>query len=177
MKLHLRPCSISDLEVLAKLGRRTFIEAFEKDNKPQDFKEYLKTSFGEDTLLKQLRDINSSFYFIYRDSSLVGYIKLNENESQTDIRDSCSMELERIYVLAEFQGQGIGEWIVRQVLSIAKAKNRLYVWLGVWEDNPKAIKFYQRMGFYKFGSHPYFIGNDGQTDWLMRLDLQEGVSI
>lgn len=177
MKLHLRPCSVTDLGVLVNLGRRTFIEAFEKDNKPEDFKEYLDSAFGEETLLKELKDINSSFYFIYEDSSLVGYIKLNEKEAQSDIKDIDSIELERIYVLAEFQGQGIGEWILRQVISIAKAKNRFYLWLGVWEHNPKAIKFYQRLGFYKFGSHPYFIGNDEQTDWLMRLDLQEGLSI
>ncbi|WP_348647867.1 GNAT family N-acetyltransferase [Arenibacter sp. F20364] len=108
---------------------------------------------------------------MYKDSSLVGYIKLNENEAQSDIKDRESIELERIYVLSEFQGQGIGEWILAQVISMAKAKNRYYVWLGVWEHNPKAIKFYQRLGFYKFGSHPYFIGSDEQTDWLLRLDI------
>ena len=171
MKLHLRPCTITDLEVLVNLGRRTFIEAFEKDNKPVDFKIYLDSAFGEETLRKELQDINSVYYFIYMDSSLVGYIKLNENEAQSDIKDINSIELERIYVLAEFQGRGIGEWILRQVISISKLKNRSYVWLGVWEHNPKAIKFYQRLGFYKFGSHPYFIGSDEQTDWLMRLDI------
>ena len=171
MKLHLRPCTITDLEVLVNLGRRTFIEAFEKDNKLEDFKIYLDSAFGEETLRKELQDINSVYYFIYLDSSLVGYIKLNENEAQSDIKDINSIELERIYVLAEFQGRGIGEWILQQVISIAKVKNRSYVWLGVWEHNPKAIKFYQRLGFYKFGSHPYFIGSDEQTDWLMRLDI------
>ena len=171
MKLHLRPCTIADLEVLVNLGRRTFIKAFEKDNKPEDFKEYLDSAFGEERLLKELQDINSAYYFINMDSSLVGYIKLNENEAQSDIKDINSIELERIYVLSEFQGQGIGEWILAQVISMAKAKNRSYVWLGVWEHNPKAIKFYQRLGFYKFGSHPYFIGNDEQTDWLLRLDI------
>ena len=171
MKLHLRPCIITDLEVLINLGRRTFIEAFEKDNKPEDFKIYLDSAFREETLYKELQDINSAYYFIYMESSLVGYIKLNENEAQSDINDINSIELERIYVLAEFQGHGIGEWVLRQVISIAKVKNRSYVWLGVWEHNPKAIKFYQRLGFYKFGTHPYFIGNDEQTDWLMRLDI------
>ncbi|SMG44067.1 GNAT family N-acetyltransferase [Arenibacter troitsensis] len=171
MKLHLRPCSITDLEVLINLGRRTFIEAFEKDNKPEDFKIYLDSAFREETLYKELQDINSAYYFIYMGSSLVGYIKLNENEAQSDINDINSIELERIYVLAEFQGHGIGEWVLRQVISIAKVKNRSYVWLGVWEHNPKAIKFYQRLGFYNFGTHPYFIGNDEQTDWLMRLDI------
>ncbi len=177
MKLHLEPCSITDLQVLANLSKRTFIEAFEKDNNPEDFKVYLNSAFGEKALIKELHDNNSSFYFVYNDSILVGYIKMNENESQSDIKDNNSMELERIYVLREFQGQGIGAWLLTQVISMARAKNKYYVWLGVWEFNTKAIKFYERLGFQKFGSHPYYIGNDKQTDWLMRLDLQEGVSI
>lgn len=101
----------------------------------------------------------------------MGYIKLNENESQSDIKDIDSIELERIYLLSEFQGQGIGEWILRQVISVAKARIKFFMWLGVWEDNPKAIKFHQKLGFNKLGNHPYFIGKDEQTDWLMRLDI------
>jgi ribosomal protein S18 acetylase RimI-like enzyme len=81
------------------------------------------------------------------------------------------MELERIYVVPEYQGKGIGADILKQILIHAKEWNKKYLWLGVWEHNPKAISFYQRHGFQKFGEHPYFIGNDKQTDWLLRLDL------
>jgi len=177
MKLHLEACSISDLGFLANLSKRTFIEAFEKDNNPEYFKEYLNSAFGEEALLKELNDNNSSFYLVYNHAILVGYIKLNENGSQSDIKDSNSMEIERIYVLGELQGQGFGAWILTQVISIARSKNKYYLWLGVWELNKKAIKFYERLGFYKFGSHPYFIGKDKQMDWLMRLDLLPGDSI
>lgn len=171
MKLYLEPCSITDLEVLANLSRKTFIEAFEKDNNPEDFKAYLNSAFGEKALNKELLDNNSSFYFVYNDAILVGYIKINENGSQSDSKDNDSMEIERIYVLGEFQGQGIGAWLLTQVISMARTKNKNYVWLGVWELNTKAIKFYEKLGFYKYGTHPYYIGKDKQTDWLMRLDL------
>lgn len=174
MKLHLAACSTNDLGLLANLSKRTFIEAFENDNNPEDFKEYLNSAFGEEALFKELNDDNSSFYLAYNNAMLVGYIKLNEMESQSEIKDSNSMEIERIYVLSEFQGQGIGAWLLTQVISMARFKNKYYLWLGVWELNKKAIKFYKRLGFYKFGSHPYYIGRDKQTDWLMRLDLLEG---
>ncbi|MBC8767511.1 GNAT family N-acetyltransferase [Arenibacter sp. BSSL-BM3] len=144
---------------------------FEKDNNPEDFKAYLNSAFGEKALNKELLDNNSSFYFVYNDAILVGYIKINENGSQSDIKDNDSMEIERIYVLGEFQGQGVGAWLLTQVISMARTKNKNYVWLGVWELNTKAIKFYKRSGFYKYGTHPYYIGKDKQTDWLMRLDL------
>lgn len=171
MKLHLESCSITDLGVLGNLSRRTSIEDFEKDNNPEDFKAYLNSAFGDETLIIELKDNHSSFYFVYNDAILMGYVKLNENGSQSDIKDNNAVEIERIYILGEFQGHGIGAWIMKQVMSMARAKNKVYLWLGVWEVNVKAIKFYERIGFYKFGSHPYYIGKDKQTDWLMRLDL------
>jgi ribosomal protein S18 acetylase RimI-like enzyme len=156
---------------LAALSKKTFKEAFESKNNPDDFKAYLNAAFSEDTLIKELQDYNSSFFLVYRDSNLAGYFKLNQNGSQSDIRDNSALEIERIYVLEEFQGQGIGAWMLEQVISMATEKNKDYVWLGVWERNTKAIAFYERLGFHKFGSHPYYIGKDEQTDWLMRLDM------
>ena len=171
MKLHWEPCAVEDLAVLAQLSKRTFKEAFESENNPEDFKAYLNSAFGEDILLKELHDYNSSFFMVYQDSNLAGYIKLNEKGSQSDIKDGNSLEIERIYVLEGFQGQGIGAWMLGRIISMASDKSKNYVWLGVWERNTKAVKFYQRLGFYKFGSHPDYIGRDKQTDWLMRLDL------
>ena len=176
MKLHLEPCTVADLSVLAELSKSTFKEAFESQNNPDDFKAYINSAFGDKSLLKELQDYNSSFFLVYRDSDLAGYIKLNENGSQSDIRDNNSLEIERIYVLSEFQGQGIGAWMLGQVISMARDKKKYYLWLGVWERNTQAIKFYERLGFYKFGSHPYYIGRDEQTDWLMRLDILGQVS-
>ena len=171
MKLRLEPCTVTDLAVLAELSRQTFKEAFESKNNPEDFEAYLNIAFSEDTLIKELQDYDSSFFLVYRDSNLVGYFKLNENGSQSDIRDNSALEIERIYVLEEFQGQGIGAWMLEQVISMARDKKKYYLWLGVWERNTKAIAFYERFGFYRFGSHPYYIGKDEQTDWLMRLDI------
>ncbi|MGB5647238.1 MAG: GNAT family N-acetyltransferase, partial [Muriicola sp.] len=80
-------------------------------------------------------------------------------------------ELERIYVLTHYQGQGIGDWIMEQVIRLAKEAEKRFIWLGVWEKNTAAIRFYEKKGFIKFGKHPYYIGKDKQMDWLMKLDL------
>lgn len=74
------------------------------------------------------------------------------------------MELERIYVLSPYQGQGVGAKALNFVLQLAKRTNKTYVWLGVWEKNEAAIRFYEKWGFKKIGTHPYDIGNDRQTD-------------
>ncbi len=102
---------------------------------------------------------------------ITGYFKINQGNAQTDIYDENAMELERIYILKNFQGKRLGAWALNKVLEFAKEGGAQYVWLGVWEHNSKAIRFYERHGFKKFGEHPYYIGNDRQNDWLMRFDI------
>lgn len=171
MELSHRKCKLSDLKVLARLSRKTFRDAFEKDNDPNDFSNYMKSSFSLEQLKRELQNPATSFYFTKLNDSLVGYFKLNELGAQTDIKENESIELERIYILKDHQGKGIGKWMLDEVKTLAKAKNKRYVWLGVWERNQDAIRFYEREGFTKFGRHPYYIGKDKQMDWLMRFNL------
>jgi ribosomal protein S18 acetylase RimI-like enzyme len=74
-------------------------------------------------------------------------------------------------VLEQFQGEQIGTKMLFKAIEIAFDKNKKHLWLGVWEKNTDAIRFYQKHGFLKFNTHPYYIGKDKQTDWLMRFDL------
>ena len=171
MRLDLRQCHPSDLTRLAEISRKTFADAFEKDNRPDDFEAYTDGAFNTKTLSEDLRHPYTTFYFAFKDNDLVGYLKLNENEAQTDLRSEKGMELERIYVLEEFQGEQIGGWMLDQAKQLASYKGKSFLWLGVWEKNPRAIRLYQKHGFSKFGTHPYYIGSDKQTDWLMRFDL------
>ncbi len=171
MSLVFKICDINDLEELIEISKSTFITAFEKDNDPSDFKEYIEKAFSEKQITKELTNPNSTFYFVYKKNVLVAYIKLNTGDAQNEFQNDDSVELERIYVLKEFQGQQIGKHILEEVIQIAKEKKVNFLWLGVWEENKGAIKFYERYGFQKTGTHPYYVGNDKQTDWLMKLDF------
>ncbi|CAM4135019.1 GNAT family N-acetyltransferase [Zobellia nedashkovskayae] len=168
MQLRLQKCTTADVKLLSKISKQTFSDAFEKDNDAVDFKKYLELAFSHDTLLNQLKNKDSSFYFVYKGVNLTGYFKLNENEAQTDLKSKQYIELERIYVLHDYQSMGIGMWILNESKKIAQDKLKKFLWLGVWEENKKAITFYKKHGFSKFGTHPYYVGNDKQTDWMMR---------
>jgi ribosomal protein S18 acetylase RimI-like enzyme len=172
MKLFFKECILSDLDELIEISKTTFVSAFEKHNDAEDFKSYIKAAFDKKALEEQLINPNSYFYFVFKDEKLVGYIKLNVNEAQTDIKSKEAIELERIYVLQEFQGKQIGKLMLQKAMQMASEKDLKYVWLGVWEKNTDAIRFYEKFGFSKFDTHPYFIGKDEQTDWLMRYDLE-----
>ncbi len=171
MELDIRKCSVHDIIQLVEISKATFANAFESQNNPEDFSTYIKTAFNKQTLLAQLENKDSSFYFLYLGKEILGYIKLNEYEAQTELRTEDGMELERIYVREQFQGNGYGQFMLEKVKSIALANKKAFLWLGVWEKNDKAIRFYHNQNFKQFGTHPYYIGTDKQTDVLMRLDL------
>ena len=134
--------------------------------------EYLHRAFNKEKLLEELTDKNSKFFFLYCGEKLAGYIKVNEAPSQTDINDPNSLELERIYVTGEFQGQGLGGYLMQKAVSIAVERHKKYIWLGVWEKNENTLRFYKKKGFYEIGTHTFVMGEDRQTDYILKKDLE-----
>ncbi len=166
-------CTLLNLDQLVRISRKTFVDAFEKDNDPKDLRTYCDFAFDRNKLSQELTNPNTTFYFAYIDEHLAGYFKLNELEAQTDIKSQESIELERIYVLEGFQGQKIGKKMLNEAMNLGSRRNKAYIWLGVWEKNTDAIRFYQKHGFLKFNTYPFYIGEGRQTDWLMRYDLSK----
>jgi diamine N-acetyltransferase len=171
MKLIFRECVIDDLVTLRELSCKTYSDTFEHMNTPSNMKAYLEQAYDIGKLRGELSNINSTFYFLYNDEKLSGYLKLNEHKAQTDIYDPQSLEIERIYVTKEFQGRGLGSVLMNKAIDIANIQEKSYIWLGVWEKNDKAILFYKKNGFYVIGKHSFFMGEEEQTDFIMRKDL------
>lgn len=171
MNRSLVKCTPEQSSELAQLAEKTFRESFEAMNDPIDFRDYIQKAFNLEQIRKELATNDSEFHLLYQNGQLVGYYKINIDEAQTDIKDKCGMELERIYVLSGFQGNGHGRYMIEAAKEQALRQHKSYLWLGVWKKNKDAVRFYQENGFKVFGEHPYYIGNDRQMDWLMRYDL------
>jgi ribosomal protein S18 acetylase RimI-like enzyme len=167
-----KKCIEDDLFLLHEISCKTFNETFAHLNTPENMKAFLEQAYNKDKLYKELINKNSDFYFLYADEALSGYIKINDTPAQTDIFDIKSLEIERIYVNKEFQGKGFGGLMINKATEIALTRNKTYIWLGVWENNIKAITFYKKNGFYQIGKHPFYLGADKQTDFIMRKDLR-----
>ena len=168
-----RQCTIDDLDILPSFSRQRYFETFADMNTPDNMTAYLDEAFALEKIRAEQSDANAAFYFLYWDGKLAGYLKLNEASAQTDLHDEQSLEIERIYVSKEFQGEGLGRYLMDQAISIAIQRKKKYVWLGVWEKNEKALRFYKRNGFYQIGTHSFVMGDDEQTDYIMRKDLEE----
>jgi ribosomal protein S18 acetylase RimI-like enzyme len=169
--IEIKKATLNDLDYLQKIGRQTFRETFSESNSEENMKNYLEEGFSNEKLTTELNDNNSEFYFATLNNEVIGYLKINFGSSQTELKDSKALEIERIYVSKEFHGKSIGQLLYDKAIQIAKLKNADYVWLGVWEENPRAIRFYEKNGFVEFDKHIFKLGNDKQTDIMMKLKL------
>jgi ribosomal protein S18 acetylase RimI-like enzyme len=160
-----------DIHQLHRISTITFYETYAAANTPENMKNYVEQHFSIDALQHQLSDLNTQFYLAILDGELIGYIKLNSGPSQTDLYDNESLEIERIYVLKAFYGRQVGQLLFEKAKQVAEMKKAKYVWLGVWEENPRAISFYKKNGFVEFDQHIFKLGDDEQTDIIMKLWL------
>lgn len=167
----IRKVRLQDIILLQQIGRQTFYETFAASNTEENMSKYLKDGFAEAQLRAELGNEASAFYFATLDGNVIGYLKLNFGDAQTELQDQSSLEIERIYVLQEYQGKKVGQVLYDKAIQIAYEKKADYVWLGVWEDNQRAIHFYQKNEFVPFDKHIFKLGDDEQTDIMMKKKL------
>lgn len=170
-KIKIREVEKHEIKTLQKISRITFSEAFAEDNNPQDMADYIAESFSYEKMELEYQNLESQFFFAELDGEIMGYLKLNWGKAQTEDKLTNALEVERIYVLSPFYGKGIGQLLYDKALSIAKNRGFNEIWLGVWGKNYRAIRFYQKNGFTEFGTHTFKLGDDIQTDLLMKLVL------
>jgi diamine N-acetyltransferase len=170
--IYIKKVTLNNIDQLQKIGRQTFFETFSEENSEEDMRKYLEEGFAIEKLTLEINDKNSEFYFAILDNKEIGYLKLNLGLSQTELKDDKGLEIERIYVLKEFQGNKVGQLLYDKAIAIARERKAEYIWLGVWEENHKAINFYRKNGFVEFDKHIFMLGNDKQTDLMMKLQLK-----
>lgn len=163
--------SIVDIHQLQKIGKETFFETFSESNSEENMHVYLEMNFSIEKLTSEILNPSTAFYFAKLHHDVIGYLKLNSGDSQTELKDIRTLEIERIYVLKEYHGKKVGQMLYDKAIEQAKLMNLDYVWLGVWEENPRTIAFYKKNGFVEFDKHIFNLGDDEQIDIMMKLKL------
>lgn len=170
-RLQIVQASVKDADTLRKISRQTFEETFKDTNTPENLNLYLDQSFNKDKLSRELQHPGSFFYFACLNHQEVAYLKINFDDAQTEFSHQGGMEIERIYVLKDYWGQSIGQTLLDYALAMAVQQQKPFVWLGVWEKNYRALRFYEKNGFVVFDKHVFPVGHDPQTDLLMKKTL------
>ncbi len=173
IKLKIRRGTIQDAETVAPLAVNIFNDTFADNplNKPEDMQSYIAEFLSVETFRRDLADKDLIFFIAEIDDKIIGYAKLREYSNEDCVSDENPIELNKLYVAHDFHGQGIAQSLMEKCFAEAKSKNYQTMWLGVWEFNFRAQRFYEKLGFNKVGSHIFQLGSDAQTDWIMERKL------
>lgn len=172
----IREAEHSDLTEVLALAIHIFTTTFEKDNNPEDFKQYMDEAFTKEKFEQEFLEVGTRF-FIAQESEggkrIVGYARIRKSDEVIELLGDSTIELQRLYIDIPWQGQGIANRLLAVCEEFARANFGVeWMWLGVWEHNPKAQKFYQKYGYQKFSEHTFLVGSDAQTDWLMKKKIR-----
>ncbi|MBS9335471.1 GNAT family N-acetyltransferase [Fructobacillus sp. M1-13] len=169
--VQIKKVGLSDLAKLVAISRATFAETFAADNSEADLAAFLDQHYAPEKLRAEIELAGSDFYFCLVAEKVVGYLKLNRDEAQSEPLGSDALEIERIYFLSDYQGQGLGSRFFSLAEEIAFSTRKSWIWLGVWEHNDLALAVYQKKGFVPFSDHVFQVGDDRQRDILMKKVL------
>ena len=156
-----------DAALLTELGASTFTETFAAVNAPEDFAAYMAVAFGEEIQRAELEDSNTTVFLAERGGDAVGYVMLRECRAPSCVTSADTLQIARLYARRSVQGMGIGATLMQRALAEAAGRGKDAVWLGVWDRNERAIRFYESWGFHRCGTQPFLLGTDLQTDLVM----------
>lgn len=170
--LTIRLATPDDAEIIAEFSRRTFFETFASSNSKEDMEKFMEEQFSKQLLMEEVGSKSNIFFIAFeQEDKLAGYVRLRENNNPPELLARNAIEIARIYTAKHLIGKGVGKLLMQKSIDTALQKKINTIWLGVWEHNQRAIDFYHKWGFEKFGTHLFVLGNDAQTDWLMKKTL------
>ena len=171
--LSIRQATTDDAKLLTDLAYTTFWDAFahHPKNAPDDLNHYMRQAFSLEQIASELGDEKSIFLIAEVAGEAAGYAKIILDNTEPGITAERPIELSRLYSHLKFLGQGVGQSLMDACFDRAREEGRDVMWLGVWEFNPRAQRFYEKNGFNVVGSHTFVLGSDPQTDLLMQREL------
>ena len=163
-----RKATASDASLIARIGAKTFKAAFGPENTPEDMDAYLAANFNLEVIQSLLEEEGSTFLLGYESDKIIGYAMLREGRPPDSVVGDSPIELVRFYILEELIGSGYGSELMRACLAEAQDMGHSTIWLGVWERNERAIRFYEKWGFRKVGIKKFMLGQDVQYDFVLQ---------
>jgi len=163
----IRVATPADAAKLAAISLKTFVDTFEPHNTATDMESYTSTAFGEEIQRREIETEGVVTLLGEENGEAIAYAQIRSTPGEPH----GDVELARFYVDQPHHGRGIAQTLMDAVESHSRALGGTHLWLGVWEHNLRAIAFYRKRGFAQCGAHPFILGTDVQTDWLMNRTL------
>jgi diamine N-acetyltransferase len=171
--INIRQAGPQDAKLLSDLAYKTFWDAFahHPKNAPDDLAHYMRQAFNVEQIEVELDDRRNLFLIAEIEGEAAGYAKLTFGTIEPGVAAERPVELGRLYSHQRYLGEGVGQRLMDECFTLAREKGCDAMWLGVWEFNPRAQRFYEKNGFRLVGSHVFQLGADPQTDLLMQKQI------
>ncbi len=168
----IRKATIEDVHLLASLSTESFIPAHGHSAPKEDISSYIETNFSVENFKKEIINPNFEYYLIFHKSKVAGYSKIIFNYPTSHISDSQVTKMERLYLLKEFYGLEIGLKLMNFNSTLAQKKDQSGIWLEVWIENFRAIKFYKKVGFKIVGKAYFTVSKThANPNYIMYLEF------
>ncbi|MFA6260707.1 MAG: GNAT family N-acetyltransferase [Bacteroidia bacterium] len=173
MHVKIRKAVPEDAALLAELGATTFYDTFSAFHSEEDMQLYLKKAYAQKDIAVNLTNPEIAYFIAFDGDTAAGYTKLLRNASHPQIQ-STAIELEKIYVRKNYLGKNVGKALMDHALNYARTENFEILFLGVWQENNRAVNFYKKAGMEVFTTRTFQLGQTLCDDYLLKIDLQEG---
>ena len=172
MNIQIRKATAEDASELSAIGVKTFYDTWHPFSEPENLTTYIDTAYSVSAILKELKDPVITYFAAMDGECMVGFAKLSRMQELGDWITGRCLEVCRIYVLQEFHDRKVGKLLMEATIKLAEEEKMEYIVLGVWENNHRAVAFYKKWGFEVIGSHPFVMGTQVDTDWVMRREVK-----
>lgn len=169
--IEIREATIQDIPTMRQVAISSYADTFEDANTPENMEAFFKDSYNLTKLELELNEPNSRLFLAFEGTTQVGFARLRESNEVEIYLGNNTIELQRLYVLTSAQGKSVGRLLMETAMAYAQQKKYEWIWLGVWEKNFRAQRFYENWGFKKFSEHTFWMGDDPQVDWLLKRKL------
>ncbi|MCW5911094.1 MAG: GNAT family N-acetyltransferase [Cyclobacteriaceae bacterium] len=169
--IQVREAIFDKIPAMRHVAITSYTDTFADSNTPENLKAFFEATYNLPRFEQEFHEPGSKLYLAFDEDEVVGFVRLRKSDEVVSYLGENTIELQRLYVLTSAQGKSVGRLLMEQALQYAVSNQLTWIWLGVWEKNYKAQKFYSRWGFERFSEHTFWMGDDPQVDWLLKKKL------
>lgn len=168
------PFRPADAPILSEIGATSLLESHGHSAPPEIINKYVDVKFNTNNCRHELSDEKNIFYGVHHNDQAAGYFKIIPNVPNAAVDLEPVTKLERLYLLKAFYNLKLGEPLLKKCIELSKAHGDKGMWLNVWVENHRAIRFYEKHGFKIVGEAQFpLTENHSNPNWVMLLEYEK----
>lgn len=168
--ISLVPLTPADAEMLSKVGGDSLLQSHGHSAPAEVMQAYVDNNFNVEACRAELSDKTNNFYAVFYNGAPAGYFKTTHHVPHQLVDTQAVTKLSRLYVLNQYFNHKLGQPLLHKAIEISKAAGDRGMWLNVWKENPRAIRFYEKQGFKIVGESLFVLTEThANPNWVMLL--------